>query len=209
MNVEESGGDFFRRESRLSLGPLTDPTRCRGKNYQQRKSRESRRDPAAADPPRISENRSTDRHPVRFRSRKESGGIAPSVALCLHFYACTKRRASLGSVICQVICWMLCNNCSSCLICRQVRASRSPNQRPASRIRTRYYYHYRLSYLPLSATIDYYRYRLPLLPLPLPLLLVLLLLLLLLLPIVLRLLLNEPNETRVSYNRRDLARRGT
>lgn len=87
----------------------------------------------------------------------------------------------------------MCNNYSSCLLCRQVRASRSPNQRPASRIRTRYYYyyyyyHYRLSYLPLSATIDYYRYRL-LLPLPLPLLL----------PIVLRLLLNEPNETRVSY----------
>lgn len=101
-----------------------------------------------------------------------------------------------------------------CLLCRQVRASRSPNQRPAPRIHTRYYnyhnyyyyynsyhyyyynycyyyyyhYHYRLSYLPLSATIDYYRYRL-LLPLPLPLLL----------PIVLRLLLNEPNETRVSY----------
>lgn len=114
----------------------------------------------------------------------------------------------------------MCNNYSFCLLCRQVRASRSPNQRPASRIHTRYYnnnnnnsnyyyyynyyyhyysyynyrysyyfyyYHYRLSYLPLSATIDYYH--LLLLPLPLPLLL----------PIVLRLLLNEPNETRVSY----------
>lgn len=102
----------------------------------------------------------------------------------------------LGSVTCNW-CWM-CNNCTSCLLCRQVRASRSPNQRPAPRIRTRYYYyHYRLSYLPLSATIDYYRYRLLLLPLPL------------LLPIVLRLLLNETNEPRVSYSRRDLARRGT
>lgn len=102
----------------------------------------------------------------------------------------------LSSVTCNW-CWM-CNNCTSCLLCRQVRASRSPNQRPAPRIRTRYYYyHYRLSYLPLSATIDYYRYRLLLLPLPL------------LLPIVLRLLLNETNEPRVSYSRRDLARRGT
>lgn len=87
----------------------------------------------------------------------------------------------------------MCNNCTSCFT--QVRASRSPNQRPAPRIRTRY--HYRLSYLPLSATIDYYRYRLLLLPLPL------------LLPIVLRILLNESNEPRVSYSRRDLARRGT
>ena len=93
--------------------------------------------------------------------------------------------------------WWMCNNCTSCLLYRQVRASRSPNQRPAPRIRTRYYYHYRLSYLPLSTTIDYYRYRLLLLPLPL------------LLQIVLRLLLNEPNEPRVSYSRRDLARRGT
>ncbi|XP_076386774.1 serine/threonine-protein kinase nemo isoform X2 [Megachile rotundata] len=87
----------------------------------------------------------------------------------------------------------------------KVRASRSPTQRPTPRIRTRYYYHYqyyRISYLPLSATIDYYRYRLPLLLLPL---LLPLLLLLLLPPIVLRLLLNEPNEQRVSSSRRDLA----
>lgn len=95
--------------------------------------------------------------------------------------------------------------CSRVAYCRQVRASRSPTQRPAPRIRTRYYYYqYRISYLPLSATIDYYRYRLPLLLPLLPLLL-----LPLLLPIVLRLLLNEPNEQRVSSSRRDLARRGT
>ena len=94
--------------------------------------------------------------------------------------------------------------CSRVAYCRQVRASRSPTQRPAPRIRTRYYYYqYRISYLPLSATIDYYRYRLPLLLPLLPLLL------LPLLPIVLRLLLNEPNEQRVSSSRRDLARRGT
>lgn len=96
----------------------------------------------------------------------------------------------------------MCNIISRVAYCRQVRASRSPTQRPTPRIRTRYYhYQYRISYLPLSATIDYYRYRLPLLLLPL-----LPLLLPLLLPIVLRLLLNEPNEQRVSSSRRDLAR---
>lgn len=99
----------------------------------------------------------------------------------------------------------MCNIISRVAYCRQVRASRSPTQRPTPRIRTRYYhYQYRISYLPLSATIDYYRYRLPLLLLPL-----LPLLLPLLLPIVLRLLLNEPNEQRVSSRRRDLARWGT
>lgn len=110
-----------------------------------------------------------------------------------------KRKNSFFLFICDL---EVCNIISRVAYCRQVRASRSPTQRPTPRIRTRYYhYQYRISYLPLSATIDYYRYRLPLLLLPL-----LPLLLPLLLPIVLRLLLNEPNEQRVSSSRRDLAR---